>query len=215
MTTSDTTTSRRGRPRAFDREQALRAAQELIWRHGYEAMSLSQLEAAMGIGKTSLYAAFGSKLDLLREATDLYLAETGAKMRAILEAPGPTMASLRSFFAMLAKDLTDPERPRGCFLVMAAPACARGNEDAIRFVQERRAAVTAILRARLLLGREAGDLTPEADPDLLAGYLMTVIHGLSIQARDNHSQQALQSSCDLALVALSRFATAPNEAYQT
>jgi len=43
-------------------------------------MSLSQLEAAMGIGKTSLYAAFGSKLGLLREAAELYLAEEGAAL---------------------------------------------------------------------------------------------------------------------------------------
>jgi AcrR family transcriptional regulator len=203
--TAPAAATRRGRPRAFDREHALRAAQELIWRHGYEAMSLSQLEAAMGIGKTSLYAAFGSKFDLLREATDLYLAETGAKMRAILDAPGTTMHVLRAFFEELAADLTDPGRPLGCFLVMAAPACALDNSDAIRFVQERRAAVAEILRARLERGREAGDLTQEADPDRLSEYLMTLIHGLSIQARDGRSRSQLQASCDLALVAFNRF----------
>ena len=56
----------RGRPRTFDREDALRRAMEVFWEHGYEGASMTELTAAMGINSPSLYAAFGCKEQLLR-----------------------------------------------------------------------------------------------------------------------------------------------------
>ncbi|MFC7740644.1 TetR/AcrR family transcriptional regulator [Nocardiopsis composta] len=66
------TTTPRGRPRAFDRDAALAAAVRLFWERGYEAVSLSDLTAAMGIRTGSLYAAFGDKKKLFTEAVQAY-----------------------------------------------------------------------------------------------------------------------------------------------
>ena len=44
----------------------------LFWRHGYEGVSFGQLTAALGIAAPSLYAAFGNKAALYREALDRY-----------------------------------------------------------------------------------------------------------------------------------------------
>jgi AcrR family transcriptional regulator len=197
---------KRGRPRAFDREQALRAAQALIWRHGYEAASLSQLEAAMGIGKTSLYAAFGSKFDLLREAARLYLAEAGAMIGKILDGAPTALAGLRSFLEICATDFTDPARPHGCFLVSAAIACSEENAEAMVFLREGRAAVGALVEARLRRGVKEGDLKPDSPVDALKEYLLTVLHGMSIQARDGRSARDLGGTVDLSMAALAPFA---------
>ena len=199
MTTS---IARRGRPRAFDRERALRAAQTLIWRHGYEAMSLSQLELVMGIGKTSLYAAFGSKLELLREAADLYLSEAGGKLRSALDAPGTTLDGLRRVLEICAADFTDPERPQGCFLVTSAPVCSADNAEAVAFLKERRAAVAALVRGRLERGKSEGDVPADADAAAIAEFLMTVIHGMAIQARDGRRERDLLGSVALTMLAL-------------
>jgi len=196
------TSAQRGRPRSFDRDEALRRAQALIWRHGYEAMSLSQLEAAMGIGKTSLYAAFGSKLGLLREAAELYLAEEGAALAELLESGGDARSAIAAFLTQCAVDFTDPRRPNGCFLVCAAFACSEANAAASNFLSVARGAVQARVLEHVRKGVETGDLPADCDPEAMTEYLMTVIHGMSIQARDGRGEAALRATAKLALRAL-------------
>jgi AcrR family transcriptional regulator len=196
---------KRGRPRAFDRQQALRAAQKWIWQHGYEAASLAELEAAMGIGKTSLYAAFGSKLELLREAADLYLEESGATIRAIVDNAPTALGGLRAFLEICAADFTDPARPQGCFLVAAATVCSADNAEAIAFLRQGRAAVAALLKARLVRGLEEGDIRADAPIDVINEYVLTILHGLSIQAMDEHTKSQLLDTVDLAMSALERY----------
>jgi AcrR family transcriptional regulator len=77
----------RGRPRTFDREAALRRAMEVFWAKGFDTCSMADLVDAMGINSPSLYAAFGSKEDLYREAVELYTdAEGGAALRQLRRA---------------------------------------------------------------------------------------------------------------------------------
>ena len=75
----------RGRPREFDREKALEKAMQLFWALGYEATSMADLRAALGITQASLYAAFGSKEQLFREAVDLYRRTANSSTARALE----------------------------------------------------------------------------------------------------------------------------------
>ena len=78
----------RGRPRNFDREQALRSAIDVFWARGYDGATLEELQAAMGgIAPPSFYAAFGSKDRLFREAVELYRATMARACSRALEAP--------------------------------------------------------------------------------------------------------------------------------
>ncbi len=71
-----------GRPREFDRDQALHKAMLLFWQHGYEGTSMSALVETLGIASARIYAAFGSKEQLFREAVALYEEGEGGSRRA-------------------------------------------------------------------------------------------------------------------------------------
>src|SRR4051794_27244234 len=96
------TAIRRGRPRAFDADAALVAALAVFWRNGYEGTSLTDLTAAMGINRPSLYAAFGNKEALFRRVMDRY-AEQG---RALVADCGAEPTA-RAFVERLLRGLTD------------------------------------------------------------------------------------------------------------
>jgi AcrR family transcriptional regulator len=81
------TSKQRGRPRTFDRHAALTSAMETFWLKGFDGCAISDLTAAMNINSPSLYAAFGSKEDLFREALDLYVGLEGEATRCALEGP--------------------------------------------------------------------------------------------------------------------------------
>ena len=79
------------RPREFDEAAALEAAMECFWRRGYEATSLRDLTASMGLTAPSLYNAFGGKQELFSRALERYLDRTTRDqrkqaMRALREA---------------------------------------------------------------------------------------------------------------------------------
>ena len=76
-----------GRPRGFDAEEALERALVVFWRQGYEGASLTDLTGAMGITRTSMYAAFGNKEELFRKALDRYTEGPGAYVARALEEP--------------------------------------------------------------------------------------------------------------------------------
>ena len=71
-TKSETEPARRGRPRAYDAEAALKRATEEFWQTGYSGTSLDSIAAATGMNPPSLYAAFGNKRAIYLKALSRY-----------------------------------------------------------------------------------------------------------------------------------------------
>src|SRR5271165_7064138 len=110
--------ARRGRPRSFDRADALRQAMEVFWALGYEGATLTDLQEAMGgITAPSFYAAFGSKEKLFREAVELYSSTLGRPMLDALAAEPSVRAALDALLHTAVAAFTKPGKPRGCMLV--------------------------------------------------------------------------------------------------
>ncbi|MBB2946418.1 AcrR family transcriptional regulator [Actinoplanes lutulentus] len=188
-----------GRPRGFDAEEALEAAVHVFWAQGYEGASLSDLTTAMGISKTSMYAAFGNKDDLFRRALEKYVegpADYGA--RAVEEPTARQVAA--AFLQGSVRATTRPGSPAGCLGVhgaLATSATAHGARDVL--VAWRRDGESR-LEQRFRRAVEEGDLPADSDPARLARYVMTVANGIAVQAVTGATRQDLQDVADTALL---------------
>lgn len=179
-----------GRPRQFDRETALINARNLFWRCGYEGTSLSDLVDAMGIASARIYKAFGSKEQLFREAIEYYEQhEGGFAERALAEADiASAMHSMLNNAVLL---YTQPEHSLGCMVVSSTSGLSDENSSLAEWLAQRRHIRTQGIISRFELAAASGQLAEGANPTALGHYFATVLHGLSVQARDGVTQQSL------------------------
>jgi AcrR family transcriptional regulator len=187
-----------GRPRGFDIDDALDRAMRVFWEQGYEGASLADLTAAMGITKTSMYAAYGNKEQLFRRAVERY-AEGPARYatRALEE---PTARAVAEAFLRGAVDTTTPpDGPAGCLSVQGALASGEGGRGARDLLAGWRAETGLRLAKRFERARDEGDLPGDADPAGLARFVMTVAFGIAVQAAGGLSRAQLDEVVDTAL----------------
>jgi AcrR family transcriptional regulator len=188
----------RGRPRTFDTDAALDAALHLFWRRGYEGTSLSALTAAMHINVPSLYAAFGNKEALFRQAVERYVQQPASYLAAALKEPTARAAAER-LFAGAINMVMDAGHPDGCLLVQGALACGPDADPARAELARRRAAGEAAVRRRFERAAADGDLPPTADPASLARFVMTVVWGMSVQAAGGATRAQLRDVAETAM----------------
>ncbi|MGI5352708.1 TetR/AcrR family transcriptional regulator [Streptomyces sp. CA-250714] len=191
----------RGRPRAFDRDAALEQAMRVFWERGYEATTMAELTAAMGIRPPSLYAAFGSKEDLFREAVELYGRTDGTVSRVALTEAPTAREGVREALRTNVVNYTDPDKPRGCMIVLAATNCTPENEGVRALLAEDRRATERMFRERVDRGIAEGDVPAGADSGAMAAFYATVLFGLSVQAKDGVPCPELLAVVDASMAA--------------
>ena len=198
MKTSKALSKTAGRPRSFDCGKALDRALLVFWRKGYQGASLSDLTAAMGINRPSLYAAFGDKEALFRKVLDRYAEGPGSHaLQALNELT--SRAVVEKLLRGGADLLTTPGSPRGCLLVQGALTCGSGANSMRRELISRRTASELALRKRFTRAQAEGELPPHTNPANLARYIITIIHGMSVQAAGGATRQELRHVADIAL----------------
>lgn len=143
-----------GRPREFDRGDALRAALELFWRQGYEQTSLEELTAAMGISRSSFYACFGSKHELLLAAVARYCDESFDKLKAVAEDVGDPAQAAQALVVAIA----NPQGGRrGCFLANCVTELAPHDAEVEALSRRHLERAEALLAETLAQAGEAAE----------------------------------------------------------
>ncbi|MFJ9030474.1 TetR/AcrR family transcriptional regulator [Streptomyces sp. NPDC102274] len=190
--------ARIGRPRGFDADEALERAMRVFWEQGYEGASLTDLTSAMGITRTSMYAAFGNKEDLFRKALERYTEGPASYGTRALQEPTARQVAT-AFLNGSVRATTRPGSPTGCLGVQGSLATGSPGSSAHDALVVWRNEATSSLRDRFQQAVHAGDLPPDADPGLLARYIMTVANGIAVQAASGTTRDELQRVADTAL----------------
>lgn len=182
----------RGRPRSFDRTLALDKALIAFWRGGFEATSMSDLVAAMGINAPSIYAAFRSKDALFVEAVQRYNdAYAWVLFQALKEAPDAA-AGLRAMFEAAVALFTRPDTPGGCFVVNSVASNSPRTLAVQLMLKQLRREQSQQIAARLSEDVEQGRLRNDTPIQELAGLYTAMLQGLAHGARDGLSKPYLR-----------------------
>jgi AcrR family transcriptional regulator len=185
-----------GRPRSFDREKALLAATRVFRERGYDGATLAELQYAMGgISPPSLYAAFGSKEQLFKEAVAGYMESTSEDGRCALEsATLSTRDAIEQLLLAAVAQSTRAGEPRGCMLVLGALNCTAEDSEgreASEHLHRLRVASYGTISERIRRGIKNCDLPRGTDVDGLTAFVTALVNGVAVLARDGATRPTL------------------------
>ncbi|NYI79968.1 TetR/AcrR family transcriptional regulator [Nocardioides panzhihuensis] len=178
------------RPRTFDEEQVLRDLRDRFWDAGYAATTLQDLMRISGLGKGSLYGAYGDKHALFLRTLKAYNAEGKEGTRATLESEPRAIDALR-------KVLVAPVGPgadRGCFLANSTCELATEHADVRAEAKQTYDALADLIAACVERAQRDGDLLADEDAGELARTLLTAQQGLVYMGRAGTDLETLRAT---------------------
>jgi AcrR family transcriptional regulator len=184
-----------GRHREFDEETVLDAALEVFWDKGFEGTSFEDLTRATRVARPGLYSAFGNKEALFRKALDRYEDRHMRFMSAALEA-STSREVVRIILQGAVALMTLNGESRGCLGINGALACSGDGAAIQQELIARRKMAESALRVRLEAARDQGDLPGTSDCTMLASYVMTMNHGMAVQAKAGTPKASLNALID-------------------
>lgn len=191
-----------GRPREFNDHAVLDAAMDVFWEKGYEATSTQDLCERTGLGRGSLYNAYGSKHRLYEEAIRRYGDTWAAAQLALLAEPGPVRDRLRLLMlGVIDADLADPGR-RGCLALNAATESSGRTGAVGDLVRRQFEDLQQALTDLVAVGQRTGELPAGRPPRQVARTFQSTYYGLRALAKVTDDRDALLDVVEGALAAL-------------
>jgi TetR/AcrR family transcriptional regulator, transcriptional repressor for nem operon len=193
------------RPRSFDESEVLRAARDHFWSTGYAAARVDDIAAATGLGKGSLYGAFGDKHQLFLRTFDDHCAGLVEAVRRSLDGPdADALERLRAHVLAVANATASDVCHRGCLLAKGTAELSEHDAAVAETARKTFAAIEDLLASCIAGAQRAGDLKPDADPSRLAGLLLAVLRGIEALGKGGSSPESLHAIAETALAVLPR-----------
>jgi TetR/AcrR family transcriptional repressor of nem operon len=193
-----------GRPREFDFNNTLELAMRAFWAKGYEATSLDDLCTATGLGRSSLYAAFGDKQSLYLSALAHYERAAITRITAAISNGKSPLDGISRFIDRIIEDIVAGPGRRGCFIGNCAAELARQDRTVASHVRQSMDRIQDTFRNALTQAREVGQLPKDADIDALAAFLMSGIQGLRLVGKANPDRAVLTDIAKVMLRCIER-----------
>ena len=177
-------------------------AVQLFWERGYEGTSLADLEAHLGLGRQSLYNAFGDKQTLFLKALERYQRAVAEKRLGLLTAPGAGLDAIRAFFKASVELLTAPGPRRACLIANTILERGAQNADVLLRCNHARAELERGFRRTLAQARARGELPEGLDVEATATLLVIQSYGLNVLAKTGATAEELDSAVEVLLAGL-------------
>ncbi|MEB3223289.1 MAG: TetR/AcrR family transcriptional regulator [Candidatus Sericytochromatia bacterium] len=186
------------RPRQFDAQEARAVLTAMFTAHGYGGTSLAMLTNAIGLGKQSLYNAFGDKQALYLQALDATAARQAFARAQAAQAPDgrAALAGLLSDFVARCQH-PDPAVNNCIFSAgllegIEEPAIAERLRQGWQGMKE-------LFQELITRGQADGSIRQNVDPETAARLMMVVISGLRVTGRAIPDKRDLDAVVHLAL----------------
>jgi TetR/AcrR family transcriptional regulator, transcriptional repressor for nem operon len=180
------------RPREFDRDAALERAMQVFWVKGFATTSTEDLVAAMGIGRQSLYNAFGDKRRLYLEALETYQQRTTAGHLKRLSKPASALDGIQDLLGgLIAED--DTRRAMGCMGVNAVAEFSTSDADLAVLRAKVGPPLAQRLVDRIREGRATGEFDLAMDAAQAAAFIQMTMSGIQLAARAGAGAEDLRT----------------------
>ncbi len=180
-----------GRPRSFDRAEALDRAVAMFWADGYEGVDVERIARAVGVTKPSLYRVFGDKASLYVKAVQRYAETYGAgAVTAFVDEPDIGKAVL-AFSEAAVRAATTPDGRQGCLMACAVTGRSERVDELRDFFATGMTRVVDLLAARFAVEIAAGRLSDAFPAKARARLLVDAMQGMGLRARAGVSRDAL------------------------
>lgn len=194
-----------GRPRSFDKDDALKKAMYVFWEKGYEGTTMADLIQSIGMKAPSIYAAFGNKDAIFKEVVQSYLPiVVNGQLKALNSSPkiyDAVEATLKACVSLY----TGKDNPHTCLVMTGAINTAPEHSEHVETLRALREDYKAAWKKRFEMAKTDRQLTDKAKPSELAEYFTTLIQGMTIKAKDGATEDELSSTSKLALKTLSQY----------
>jgi TetR/AcrR family transcriptional regulator, transcriptional repressor for nem operon len=192
------------RPRTFDESDVVEAARNEFWNRGYAATSVDDLAAATGLGKGSLYGAFGDKHALFLRALDAYCVATADRVSAQLRAVGvPAFERLANHVRAVVADTVDDTERRGCLMTRSSAELGGSDEEVDRIVGRSMRRWHADLVGCLVEAQGDGTVR-SADPRTLATMVLAQLRGFEVLRKGGTEPAQLEAAAEQMLALIAR-----------
>ncbi|MDT3428933.1 TetR/AcrR family transcriptional repressor of nem operon [Paenibacillus forsythiae] len=187
------------RLREFDEQKALEAAMHLFWEKGYEATSLSDLTAKMGIQRPSIYSAFGDKKQLFETALRKYAQLHASRVRSQLHKVPSVKEAFRSFFKGVVAKEYEEDLNRGCFCINTMVELAPHDTKFEILTREHQMYLSAIFQEAIEEGIRSGEINKDTNATALAQTLVVALIGLTVMMKSRPERSFVDNSVETTL----------------
>lgn len=190
------------RPPEFDRSNVIKRAMNIFWRDGYAKASISDLEVATGLGRGSIYAAFGGKRGLFVESLRCYKGQELAEAVSVLDGYPSGKVAIERRFASTVKTCDHECSWFGCLMVNSIIELAGRDEGLTAELGSMRQELEDAYFRAVERGQKSGDISPDISPRTWAHHLISLDMGLAVLLRSGASKKALRESVAVTLASL-------------